>query len=104
MNWKEFFKPTIWKITLAIIIFILFYSIIGPAMDKIVPFACLKDAPCGWYTLSFFRIFSLRFISLSFTVLVQYLIFLSELIISYTLSCSIISSKIMKRKNENKSK
>jgi len=97
MNWKEFFKPTLWKIILTIIIFILLYLIIGPTRDNIVPFACIKNTPCGWYVLNFFRIFPLEFSYLSFAILVQYLIFLSELIISYILSCSIISSKIMKK-------
>ena len=86
-NFKEFFKPSLWKVILTAIIFVLILIILGT--PKLIVLECTLTA-CGAF-LSFLGLnidvsrMSGEAISLIFLA-----VYLIEFIISYLLSCIII--------------
>lgn len=94
---KEFFKPTLWKIILTAIIFVLILIILETPQMTVLE--CTPTA-CGAY-LSFLGLsINVSRMSREVVSLIILLIYLIEIIISYLISCLIISviKKIKRRK------
>jgi len=94
MDWKEFFRPTKWKIFLAIIIFLvmpgpyfgLCPSAIGAGCQIVNPFFGV------WFLLE------ARYVNNPSALLIIILIAVMLFIIDYTLSCLIVKVFFKKRK------
>jgi hypothetical protein len=86
MNWKEFFRPTVSKIAISVVLFVIFVPFIEPH-----GFQCIK-APCPQPGTQSLLTQFLIFLTLGNPIVgIHYVNLFVGLIMSYLLSCLIIS-------------